>query len=708
MRIASLLLFALSLLLAFHVAPTDAQTSFWKPVGNPYGGSVYLLTSDGEGRLYTYAGGRIYRSTDRGTTWLPPAPETSVFGFQAMVAGPEGVVVVIFANQIHRSTDAGEHWTQLPSIPGFDESMQYHYIALDKSNGDIYISGTAGIFRSTDDGDTWNQLPEAPAYQVGQIFAARGTVYLRSSRYDMEKNFAKEEITVPGDLPISDMTVTAEGVLFISRYDMNSGYTTYYRSTDKGVTWTTLPDGPYREKQQRLKPGNLDDIYLIGSITFRSTDNGDTWKPLEPIEGRPELHEVSFATTRDGGIYRGGRNALYRSLDTGTTWSAMDRHGIAALNFTQIVYSSKGVVLAVADSQIYRSTDQGTTWNKEETPVGPHKIAATQDGTILLIGVPEPDGISGVFRSDDGGSTWTRVSAFGAPVVHSIVGGPGRDVYMLHQHGRFSSSTDAGATWNINDAIVEATDLLAVDSAGTVYIGRNYLYRSTDRGASWERTDDFPLSSLPTSFTGLTADGAGRLIVNDPALMMVSTDRGDTWREVIGDDAPPFDRMGIRSIVVGPRNRMYLMTSVEVWRSIDGGVTWHNLNSEILYPAPKALTILPGGRAILATEEGGLYLGEDEITGTGEAPKPQGDELALTVAPNPASNRIAIRVNIEERSPVDLRITDLLGREVGIVATGEREAGFGMFEYDISSLPGGVYFIRALVGDAVAVGTIVK
>jgi hypothetical protein len=69
--------------------------------------------------------------------------------------------------------------------------------------------------------------------------------------------------------------------------------------------------------------------------------------------------------------------------------------------------------------------------------------------------------------------------------------------------------------------------------------------------------------------------------------------------------------------------------------------------------------------------------------------------------PNPFNPRTTIRYQLPARGHVSLRVYDMMGREVAVLADAEQEGGHRSVVFDASNLPSGVYFYRLIVGSFV-------
>ncbi len=108
-----------------------------------------------------------------------------------------------------------------------------------------------------------------------------------------------------------------------------------------------------------LHPTNPAIVYLIGQSggVYRSTDHGDTWKPLLQIDGRGIAIDHQHPQT----VYAGGLRGLYKSTDGGETWNKVLDAGLRSVG----VHPASGVVFGGGNGgHIWRSEDGGKTWTE--------------------------------------------------------------------------------------------------------------------------------------------------------------------------------------------------------------------------------------------------------------------------------------------------------------------------------------------------------
>jgi hypothetical protein len=225
-------------------------------------------------------------------------------------------------------------------------------------------------------------------------------------------------------------------------------------------------------------------------------------------------------------------------------------------------------------------------------------LAIGSSGEILAAGA------TGVWRSTDGASSWTKVSPtlLGNSMSFSPTGGP---IWAVsHDRKQILASSDGGTTWTARYTVAGAGHINAVladpNAVGTVWAGISAadtladVLRSTDGGATWSTV-------LPTSLRGgggIGATNAGPLaaLAGTPGLVVAGAqyyhgggvlktpDGGASWSLAYPDTFTPL--AGASAVAVGgaaaASARIYAGLNVmqfgSLVRSDDGGATWTDLS----------------------------------------------------------------------------------------------------------------------------------
>jgi photosystem II stability/assembly factor-like uncharacterized protein len=255
---------------------------------------------------------------------------------------------------------------------------------------------------------------------------------------------------------------------------------------------------------------------------------------------------------------------------------------------------SKTIFVAAAAGGIWKSTNNGVTWrptfdDKRIISMGMLAIAPS-DTQQVWAGTGEPNSRNsiepggGVYKSTDGGTTWTlkgleKTEHIGRIVVHPTnpnivyVAALGAAWRRNPERGLYKT-TDGGNTWTLSKFIS--------DRAGFVDVAINLQNPNILFAASWER--------IRTPYS-LTSGGPG-------SGLWKTTDGGATWTEVKGGGFPEGikGRIGLDISRSNP-NIIYAMIEAAapqpgggftpsrnprdngLWRSTDGGATWTKMNN---------------------------------------------------------------------------------------------------------------------------------
>jgi photosystem II stability/assembly factor-like uncharacterized protein len=326
--------------------------------------------------------------------------------------------------------------------------------------------------------------------------------------------------------------------------------TTYYfgatgggvwKSTDGALTWTSVFDkeGTSAVGSLAVAPSDPSVVYvgtgeacLRGNIShgdgvYKTLDGGKNWKNIGLKDSRaigkvivnPKNADIVFVAALGHPFGPNTERGIFRTLDGGKTWEKVlykdENTGGIDVAFDprnpNVVYAALWEVRRTPwslssggpGSGLYRSNDGGTTWKHLEDrdlgkekglPKGPYgrigvSVAANSDRVYALIQADE----GGLYRSDDGGDTWQLVNG-----SHSLIQ---RSWYYMH-------------------VIADPQD------SDTVYIMDVDAYRSTDGGRSFNKI------KVPHGDNhGLWIDpkNNNRMIASNDGGVTVTLDGGKSW-----------------------------------------------------------------------------------------------------------------------------------------------------------------------------------
>ncbi len=196
-------------------------------------------------------------------------------------------------------------------------------------------------------------------------------------------------------------------------------------------------------------------------------------------------------------------------------------------NLIAAVPSNPYVVFAVFEPDLYKSNDGGRTWTRVASFTWIHSLLVHPADATIYVGAALLDGaLATVFRSDDSGATWTQLTMAGSTdvFVDTLAGAPSDagTVYAGSVDGWVYQTRDAGATWTrgpnlaniISELVVHPTEPQVVytgtDASYYYFFGEASIEKSVDGGVHWSNLNPGDFGSV----TALAIDTSSRLYMN--------------------------------------------------------------------------------------------------------------------------------------------------------------------------------------------------
>ncbi|TAK14610.1 MAG: hypothetical protein EPO35_09235, partial [Acidobacteria bacterium] len=320
------------------------------------------------------------------------------------------------------------------------------------------------------------------------------------------------------------------------------------------ITSIAVPDAPVREHLYTIYAGARS-----GGL-WKTSNNGITWTPVTDsvdiaavgaVAVAPSNSQIVWVGTGDQANARSSYSGIgvFKSTDAGATWQAMglpDSHHIARIVIhpknPDIVYvAAMGHLFSKNEERgVFRTIDGGKTWKKVlyindgvgaidlviNQKVPTQVFAAMYDKERLPWQIIESGPESGVYRSDNGGDTWTRLTN-GLP--GGKIGRIGIDIFQKNPlilyallENQNPKPAAAGAPGQVS-----STSPLAQGIIG------NELYRTDDGGKTWRKVSgdvNVAGGKAPYSFNQIKINPFNdqQVVVNSDS-MFQTKDGGKTW-----------------------------------------------------------------------------------------------------------------------------------------------------------------------------------
>jgi photosystem II stability/assembly factor-like uncharacterized protein len=359
--------------------------------------------------------GGIYRSDDAGESWKKLNSDQRFWGrgddFAEVKADPKNKDIVYTADVVvWRSTDGGASWNAFKGAPGGDD---YHRIWINPDHPDILlIACDQGAIVTVNGGhsfSSWYNQPTAQFYHVNtdnafpyNVYGGQqesGSIGIASRGNDGQITFREwhpvgvEEYGYVAPDPL-DPNIIYGGK--ITRYDKRTGQV-------QNIAPEAIQSGKYRFLRTApvlFAPTDPHTLYFAGNVLFRTRDGGHSWQVISP-----DLSRETWNVPPSVGIYNTEslkqmprRGVIYTvapsPIDGNTIWAGTD------------------------DGLIHVTHDGGANW-KKVTPPGVAdwaKVSLIDAGHsdvntayAAVNGIRLDDMHPHIFRTHDGGATWTEI-----------------------------------------------------------------------------------------------------------------------------------------------------------------------------------------------------------------------------------------------------------------------------------------------------------
>ncbi|HVR47372.1 MAG TPA: hypothetical protein VMT95_12155 [Candidatus Binatia bacterium] len=322
-------------------------------------------------------------------------------------------------------------------------------------------------------------------------------------------------------------------------------------------------------------------LYYIGAAgggVWKSENSGQTWDAVFEKQGAGAIGAVTIDPTNDATVWVGSgesnpRNdvsygdGVYKTTDGGDHWTNVGLKGTKYIsrilvdprNHNHVIVGALGDVFADSSERgVYVTDDGGSTW-KRTLSVGPESGASdlamdAQNPSVIYAGIwkfqrrpwtfVSGGTEDGIYKSTDGGATWTKLEGHGLPA------------YPVGRIGLAVAPSDGNRVY----AVIEAKD--------------GVLWRSDDAGANWTKvSDDTQVDARPFYFSHVEVDPKNPNKVYAVSFqVMLSTNAGKTFTAVGGFQI----HTDFHAIWIAPNDptRILLGNDGGYVLSLDGGQNW--------------------------------------------------------------------------------------------------------------------------------------
>ncbi len=537
------------------------------------------------------ADGGIFKTTNGGVDFTPIFEDQRAYSIGALTVAPSDPNVlwvgtgegdprnsVGYGWGVYRSVDAGNSWTHL----GLKATERIKRIVVDPTNPDVACvcalgkewgaNPERGVFKTTDGGKNWRKIlyidEDTGCADIAMemtnpriMYAGMWTFRRRPWRFDdggketaiyrtMDGGETWEKIM--NGLPKTPM---ARPGIHIARSEPNiiylmtefQGGGTVFRSEDRGNNWVMMNDDPnvnfrpFYYSDVRVDPNNPNILFSISGRLSRSKDGGKTWERVATtVHG--DHQALWFDPTNSKRILEGSDGGYQVSHDGGDSWEIINN--VELSQFYQVFIDNQDPY------NVYGGLQDNGTW------VGPsnslHSAGILKRHWKGLAGgdgyyaVPIPGSEHEIYANLQGGVIFHVDSRYG--IVRNIHPYP----KILGSAGDAIEDHKFRFNW-------DSPIMISPHDANTVFMAGNVVFKSTDRGYSWEQISD----DLTTNDKSKQRTSGGEIYQDNTAAEFHCT--------ILYIDESPVEQ-GV--IWVGTDDGNVQLTR-------DGGATWTNLKDRI-------------------------------------------------------------------------------------------------------------------------------
>jgi len=535
-----------------------------------YAGTGEPVSANGD----TYNGAGLMKSTDGGATWRTIGL-TNVGSITTVLVHPtNGNIIVVGGNRnnagVYRTEDGGINWTRTSSLAVADMSMNRQ-----NPNEILVATFTKGVYRSVDGGKTF-----ADANSGLAVGATKGRASVQFAQSNPTVAYAVLEETV-GNTNLARIYKSANGGASWSKVFDSQG-------TGQNFFSNSVQTQGYYDNVLAVSPGN-ENIVVVGGVSLmRTVNGGSNWSSVGSGSVHADHHAMAFDPANPDIFYNGNDGGMYRSENAGASYRKITK-GLAITQFYALALDQ------TRDSLAYGGTQDNGTVTSNATNAGNvlggdgfYVVVDPNDPNVIYAENPYGENITlfingSPFTVTAGlpiGSA-TNDAAWAAPLVID----PNNSSVIYNGRNRVYASLNAGSptmSWlAISPEVRGFVSAIGVSPANSdiIYAGsdRGTVIVSTNGGEDWSDVSyghglpnravmDFALS--PTEAGTAYAAYAGFYTSH----IFKTTDYGQNWTDV-GKGLPdiPFN-----ALVVDPKNSdiVYAGSDVGMFISLDAGATW--------------------------------------------------------------------------------------------------------------------------------------
>jgi photosystem II stability/assembly factor-like uncharacterized protein len=473
--------------------------------------SDFAVNPENHSEIYVgVSAGNIWKTTNNGTTWSPIFDSYGAYAIGCLALDPNNPYVVWagtgennhqrqlgYGDGVYKSEDGGASWKNM----GLKDSRQIGMIAIDPRNSDVvYVAaegsiwgpgGERGLYKTTDGGKTWNKVldisentgvnnvlmdPRNPDVLYATSEQRRRHVYTKigggpESAVYKSKDAGETWDKIMKGLPSGDIGGTGivispgdpDILYLIAEAAGDSGG--FFRSVNRGASWEKMSShtsqGQYFNELV-CDPKNVDKVYSMETITQVTLDGGKTWNSVGNNQRHVDDHAMWIDPENTSHFYIGGDGGIYETFDEGKNY-------IFKSNLPVTQFYRVNVDNASPFYNVYGGT-------QDNNSMGGPSQNTDRDGVVN----------DDWFVTQGGDGFWLAIDPVDENIIYteSQYGGASRYDKRSQESVSIRPIPPKGEKtyrWYWDTPLI-----ISPHQRERIYIAANKVFRSDDRGNSWE------------------------------------------------------------------------------------------------------------------------------------------------------------------------------------------------------------------------------
>jgi len=460
------------------------------------------------------ASGHLWKTVNNGTTFEPVFDNNGAYSMGCIMYDPNNTNVLWlgtgehnhqrslgYGNGVYKTCDGGKTWKNM----GLKDSRQTGRILIDPRNSDVvYVAaegsvwgpgGDRGLYKTTDGGKTWKKVleisentgvnnvvmdPRNPDVLYASSEQRRRHVFTKigggpETALYKSTNAGETWEKMTNGLPSADMGGIGLAVspvnpdIIYAIIESTPEASGFYRSADRGASWQKMSSHTAQGQYYNVifcDPKTQDKIYSVETVSQLTEDGGKTWKPVGNNKRHVDDHAMWIDPDDPSHFLIGGDGGIYETFDSGKEF--IFKSNLPVTQFYRVQTDNSSPFY-----NVYGGTQDNNSFGGPSRSI--NGAGVLSDDWFITQG---GDGFWSAIDPEDPNTVYAE-SQYGGMVRYDRKSQESTDIRPEPRKGENTYK------WNWNTPL-----MISPHSHTRLYTAANKVFRSDDRGQTWEVISD--------------------------------------------------------------------------------------------------------------------------------------------------------------------------------------------------------------------------